>query len=129
MRRITPAGVFLSVLLLALCFLPPGTAFAADPVGTVRVTIAAPEGIPASVVLSAKATYVAAKPEAGDNATVALKVVPGSYEVIADSMTIDGRYYVATSSRPEVPVKAGRTTDLKVTYAVDNSARDFHASR
>jgi hypothetical protein len=94
----------------------------------VRVTIAAPEGIPASVVLSAKATYIAAKPEAGDKTMVALKVAPGSYNLIADSMTVEGRYYVATRSRPEVPVKAGQTTDVKVTYAVSDSARDFHAS-
>ncbi|MFI6322488.1 choice-of-anchor L domain-containing protein [Nonomuraea sp. NPDC050556] len=87
-----------------------------------------PSGIPASVKLSGKSTYVAAKPEAGSTATIVLTVDPGAYKVVADGMTVDGRFYVPDLSRPEVPATAGRTADLRVTYTLDDSAKDFRAS-
>jgi hypothetical protein len=130
MKRLRPWVVFLSVLLTALGLLFAGGAFPASAAGkgTIKVTLATPNGIPASVALSARTRYVASKPAAGTTATVSMLVPPDAYKVQVDPITIDGQFYVPTSSRPEVPVLAGQTATLKVTYVLDSSARDFHAT-
>ncbi|MEO3856028.1 choice-of-anchor L domain-containing protein [Acrocarpospora sp. B8E8] len=126
-RFMTPV---ICALLSVLCLATPTNASTAKPPpGTVRVTIAAPAGIPANVALSGKtATYVATKPAAGKVTTVTIQANAGLYKVVADSMTIDGRHYVATSSQPGVLVKPGRISHLKVAYKLNDSVRDFHAS-
>lgn len=113
-------------LLTTLLSLPATSAFAQTENGNVNVTLVTPAGIPASVSLSAKTQYVATKAAAGTRTTVPLSVAPGAYKVRAEPMTIDGQFYVPTSSRPEVPVRTGQTAVLEVTYALDTSARDFH---
>jgi hypothetical protein len=126
-----PRAVFIgsAAALLTVGMVAAGIAYAAPgDAATVRVTITAPDGIPASVVLSAKSTYVAVKPKAGTSTTVTIPVIAGSYRVGAEPMTIDGRFYVPTSSRPQVPVNAGRAAELKVDYTRDDSLRDFHAA-
>lgn len=125
-----PRAIFFgSVALLTSGMVIAGNAFADTAgTGTVRVTINAPDGIPASVVLSAKSRYVAVKNKTGSSTTVTLPVVAGSYRVIADPMTLNGQLYVPTSSRPEVPVNDGRLTVLTVTYALNDAVRDFHAA-
>jgi hypothetical protein len=131
MTRWARLFLLLTILLAALGVLSPGgSAFAASGTGdgTISVTLATPAGIPASVALSAASRYVAAKPAGGTSTTVPLSVAAGAYKVQADPMTIDGQFYVPTSSRPEVPVQAGQTATLNVTYTLDTSARDFHAS-
>jgi hypothetical protein len=127
MKRFSVAVPFLASLIVGGIL--QGSAFAAPAgTGTIRVTIAAPDGIPATVALSASSTYAATKGKAGTSAVVSLQVAAGSYRVDADSMTVDGRFYVPTSSRPQVPVGAGQTANLTVSYAVDDAARDFHAT-
>jgi len=115
--------------LLTIGMVIAGNAFAEPIHGcTVRVTIAAPEGIPATVALSGKSTYVAVKNKPGTRTTVTLPVTPGSYKVAADPETIDGRLYLPEVSRREIPAAGRKTLDLKVTYSLVNTFRDFHAS-
>ena len=127
MKRVRTAAV-VALLILVSGVVAPGSAFAtgfASGPGTVRVTIATPEGIPASVRLSAASTYVAAKAAAGTRAVVPLQVDAGVYQVVADPMTVDGRLYMPTTSIPVVPVQGGRTADVRVIYTLEESLRDF----
>lgn len=129
MKRLMSWGAFL-VILSAVFMLLPGIASSSSAAGsgTIAVTFVTPAGIPASVALSAVARYVAVKQSAGTSNTVSLPAIPGSYHVQADPMTIDGQFYVPTSSRPELPVLAGRRATLAVTYTLETAARDFHAN-
>ena len=115
--------------LLTIGMVIAGNAFAEPIHGcTVRVTIAAPEGIPATVALSGKSTYVAVKNKPGTRTIVTLPVTPGSYKVVADPETIGGRLYLPEVSRPEIPAAGRKPLDLKVTYSLVDAFRDFHAS-
>lgn len=123
---------FLTVALLVatLGAVAPSAAYGAAQTenGAINVTLVTPAGIPASVALTAASRYVATKPPTGTSRTVPLSVAPGAYKVGVEPMTIDGQFYVPRSSRPEVPVRAGQTAAVEVTYTLDTSARDFHAA-
>src|SRR5436190_7527380 len=103
MKRLLSAASLLALsIIVAGAVVAPDSFAAPAGTGTVRVTVATPDGIPATVALAARSTYVATKGKPGTTAAVTLQVPAGSYQVRADSMTIDGRFYVPTSSRPEV---------------------------
>lgn len=126
--RRSPRFLVFSVLLTTFALLtPPGASVAQTANGTINVTLVAPNGIPASVSLSAASRYVATKPAAGTQATVPLSVAAGTYKVQVQPVTIDGQFYVPMSSKAEVPILAGQTTALQVTYTLNASARDFRA--
>lgn len=100
-----------------------GTA-SADPgaeTGTVRVSVSAPDGVPANVALSGRAEYVAAT---STQAPVTELQVPwGAYRVGLPPVTVDGVRYLGSSSRPEVVVRQDETSTLEVTYVAEPGAR------
>jgi hypothetical protein len=118
----------------------------AKPNGSVSVTITAPEGVAASVVVTGqeqekkleteaeesankmKPKFVATKASAGTVSTTVLQAPKGGYHVYAHSVTVNGRFYTATRRPDEVEVKSGKTTAVNVTYTLNDAARDLHAS-
>jgi len=123
--------VLASALLLALV-LPPSQASAqAD--GAVRVTVRAPEGVPANVVLSGVAAggparRIAAKPPAGTSTTTTLTLPIGAATVSAPRVTVDGVAYVARPVLPAVPVVPRTPTVLDVTYVAEGGATQLRAT-
>jgi hypothetical protein len=106
--------------------LVPRIASAGSGTGTARVTINAPDGVPANVLLRGRARLVAAKPPAGTATTVNLSAAAGEYRVKLPAINFGGVRYVGRSSRREVGIRAGRSTSLAVTYAAEPGARDLH---
>lgn len=120
-----------ALLTVALIFglvLPPTSAVAAPDTGFVRVTIAAPEGVPANVELAGKTQQVAAKSPVGTSTTVTLTLPSGAYHVSLPSVTFEGVRYVGQASHPEVVVRPGETSSLDVRYVADQGARKLHAT-
>lgn len=124
-------AVLAAALLLALVT-PPPQASAAQANGTVRVTVRAPEGVPANVVLSSVPVRAAvrglvAKPPAGTSVTTTLTLPIGAATVSAPRVTVDGVSYVAKWVLPAVPV-VPRTTDLDVAYVAEGGATGLRAT-
>jgi hypothetical protein len=97
---------------------------------SVRVTIVAPGGVPATVTLAGRARQVAAKPPEGGSAVVTLTPPAGVYAVQTPALIFDGVRYVGRPSTPVVHVKGGKGNSgarVTVTYAADGAARDLHA--
>ena len=123
------AIVVASVMAVVVGFLlSAGTVSAASGPGTVRVTISAPDGVPANALLEGTSKLVAAKPPAGTTATVNLSAAPGAYHVNLPAIQYGGVRYVGQSSMPEVVVRPGASTPLSVTYAADGGARELHVT-
>jgi hypothetical protein len=127
-------GILLGVPLL----IPSTRAQAAEGTGTVVVTVAAPQGVPANALLvgstptsgradehAVNITAVAGKPPAGTSSAVSLTMPAGAYKVTLPDVQWDGVRYIGTGSRPEVPVISGATRSLDVTYAEDGGARQL----
>jgi hypothetical protein len=130
MKRPPFLAATVSLLCLASGIFAPGVADAATETGkgAVAVTFKTPDGVPGSVTLAAAQSYVASKAPAGTGSTVTVPVAPGSYHVDAAPLTYDGRFYSPSASRPEVPVAAGATEPLTVTYVRQDAARDFRVA-
>jgi hypothetical protein len=118
---------------VGLGFALPAVATAAPPAGTLRVTLAAPDGVPANVVLAGiggatKTRQLIAKPRAGASVTAVLSVPIGGYLVDAPRFTVDGVGYVARPLGPQLAVVAGREVTLNVTYVAEGGATALHAT-
>ena len=128
------AAVILGVVLALTQWPTAATAAPPVPNGTLRVTINAPEGVPADVVLTgvggttAGARVVAVKPTAGTSTVVTLTMPTGAYFVGAPRVTANGTAYVGRASRPVVAAVAPVTLPLDVVYTADGGAHDLHAT-
>jgi hypothetical protein len=127
-----PIAVPIVTFLAAICLTAPGIGLTlvSKPAGSgvVNVTIAAPDGVPATVGLDGKVDYFVAKPKSGLTVSASVQAAAGSYHVIAKQMVIDGTLYLPSVSREELTVTAGRAVTVKVTYQPDDSIRDVHAT-
>jgi len=103
-------------------------ASAAPSSGTLEVTIKAPDGVPANVLLKGTTEVVAAKPPAGTTATIALSIPAGVYRVELPAINYGGVRYIGYSGIPLALVLPGRTTSMTATYTADNGARDLHVT-
>jgi hypothetical protein len=126
-RRLFVAGC-VAVTAISAAVVGAGTASAESGSGAVTVSLAAPDGVPANVVLAGKTSLVAAKQPSGTAATVKLSAAVGAYHVDAAAIQFNGVRYVAKSSSPEVVVRPGASSELKVTYTAEDGARDLHVN-
>lgn len=95
--------------------------------GNLRVTVSAPDGVPANVVVAGRTTVFAAKPTVGESQLTPFTLPVGAYHVTLPRVVFDGVPYVG--SAPEnVTVRPDATTDLVVRYAAEPGARDLHAT-
>ncbi|TYB40220.1 fibronectin type III domain-containing protein [Micromonospora sp. AP08] len=121
-------AAFAATATIAALFLNSGTALAASGAGAVKVTINAPEGVPATIFLDGKTQLVAAKPPASTTATLTLSMPAGAYHVNLPAIEFGGARYVGQSSRPEAVVRPGATTPLTVIYEWEGGPRDLHVT-
>lgn len=89
-------------------------AFAAE--GKVAVTISAPKGVPANVILDGGGARVVAKPASGRRTKVVLSLASRRYTVRVQPFAYGGRFYAGRSSARRVRVAGGRTAKLRVRY-------------
>ncbi|GAB7044016.1 hypothetical protein JCM9533A_78670 [Catenuloplanes niger JCM 9533] len=84
------------LLLVAGLSMPTGPAAAGTgpAKGTIRLTVTAPEGVPATTWFVGRTRHVAAKPPAGSSTVVTMQVPVGAYVVPPVSSTIGGVRYV-----------------------------------
>ncbi len=122
-----PTIIVAGALLLAGIGSAPAVAAPAGGYGSIRVTIAAPEGVPATIALVGRTRLVATKAPAGKSTVVKLSPPPGAYAVQPPGMVFGGRRYVARASQSVVGVGTRREVAVTVTYAADGAARDLHA--
>jgi hypothetical protein len=95
--------------------------------GTLRLTLKAPDGVPATVLVTGKTSKVASKPPAGTQTVVTLAVPEGEYRLAPQNVISAGRLYAGRSNQSEVRVRRGAATDVAVGYAAVLGARDLHA--
>lgn len=94
----------------------------------IRATVSAPAGVPVTASFGAASTYYASKPKPAVTLTTDVVVAPGSYKVSAENVTYGGRLYVATSTRPQLPVSAGETVPVSITYVRNDAVTDLRVS-
>jgi len=107
----------------------PATAMAAPAApkpGTLVVTIKAPDGVPADVVLAGPAKLVAAKPPSGTKATVTLSIPWGVYRVGLPAVNYGGVRYVGFADSLGFFVFPGEKMPLTVIYTPAGAARDLN---
>lgn len=97
--------------------------------GRARITIDAPDGVPATVMLDGRTQRFAAKGVDGTRQVVVLDVESGAYRVRMPRVIADGRPYVGVATRPTLVVRPGATADLRVRYVAEPAARDVHATQ
>lgn len=97
--------------------------------GTVVVTIAAPAGIPANVVLVGASRYVAAKPSNGRQIARKLSVPVRRYAVTVQSFTYKGRFYVGQADRRRVQVRRNGKVPVHVRFHGFQTASGMHATK
>lgn len=93
-----------------------GAAPASAANGKVAVTISAPRGVPANVLLRGGSNQVAAKPAKGKQVKVTLSVAAGRYTVSARPVSFKGRFYLGAPDRGRVLVVRDKTVRLRVRY-------------
>jgi hypothetical protein len=126
-NRAAIAAASVIVMMAVGQLLVPRMASAGSGAGTVTVTINAPDGVPANVLLQGRrAKLVAAKPPAGTATTVTVSAAAGEYHVKLPAVNFRRVRYIGQSSRREVHIRPGRSTSLVVTYAAEPGARDLH---
>ncbi|TVY98961.1 hypothetical protein EAS64_42660 [Trebonia kvetii] len=96
--------------------------------GTLIVTVGAPDGVPANVLIGGTANLIAAKPPAGVSTSVHFSLAAGAYHVALPVVFFSGARYEGKSSAPEAVIYPGKTTTLNVTYTSDGGARDVHVT-
>lgn len=122
-----------SSALLAACAVSAGLGGGAAPAsaatGKVAVTISAPQGVPANVLLQGGRNAVAAKPAKGRRAKVTLSLAARRYAVSVRPVSFDGRFYLGAPDRSSVRVVKGRTARLRVRYRRVPSASNLRPTK
>lgn len=84
--------------------------------GTLKVTIKAPKGVPASVVITGRARLTTGKAPGGTKHVDVLRTKTGSYRIAPRPITYHGKVYRGAASRSAVKVRGGKTTKVVVVY-------------
>lgn len=120
--------VLLAFVACAIAAGAVSTAEARSSKGVVVLSVAAPRGVPATVVLAGRQRLIVAK---GPSATVRkarLSVAAGSYAVVLSPSIVRGRLYAATTAGRRIRVLGKRTVRLRIRYTSVPSARNFRAT-
>jgi hypothetical protein len=127
-KRAISIGLAATALLGVLLPVTATAAAAAPSSGTLAVTIKAPDGVPADVLIKGATELVAAKPPAGTATTVTLSVPAGIYHVEVPAINYGGVRYTGSSGTSLAYVTPGGKASLRATYTADNGARDLHVT-
>ena len=127
-KRAISIGLAATALLGVLLPVTATAAAAAPSSGTLAVTIKAPDGVPADVLIKGTTELVAAKPPAGTATTVTLSVPAGIYHVEVPAINYGGVRYTGSSGTSLAYVTPGGKASLTATYTADNGARDLHVT-
>lgn len=133
-RRFWLASAAVTLASGLAAFLLVAPAATAEPPAGLTVTIHAPDGVAANVVLTSinpttvPPRRVVTKPAAGTSTTVALSLTTGAYRVSLPLITVDGVAYAGVASRPQVVPTPGIPTPLDVTFTADGGSRDLGAT-
>lgn len=122
-KRLWAMLLAMSVAMAALVSMP-SAAYAEGPMrsiaaksGKLKVTVQAPKGVPATVVVSkGKSKVTAAKKASGKRKVVTKKAASGTWRIKANPVQHKGKFYVATLKKSQVKVRGGKTTKVKVVY-------------
>jgi len=121
----------ISAALVALSSAPSAASaasfIAATATGRVTVTIRAPKGMAANVVLTGPRKVLFAKPARGSRKSVSRRVPAGSYRVRPQAVVFHGVLYQSASHRT-LTVVAGRLARITVRFAKIPSASLLHAT-
>lgn len=127
-RRAITIVLAVTALLGVMLPVTATVAAAAPGGGTLAVTIKAPDGVPADVLIKGTTELVAAKPPAGTATTVTLPVPAGLYHVEVPAINFGGVRYVGSSETFLAYVIPGGKATLTATYSADYGARDLHVT-
>ena len=101
---------------------------AAPRVGSLRVTIATPAAVPATVSAIGPKRLLIPKPPSGSSITMTREAPVGVYLMHVPRVVSDGNAYVGIAIPPVVVVQPGRVTTVTVKYVAEGGAHDLRVT-
>lgn len=114
-----------ALLGLALVGTAASPAWSAPRASEVTVNVKAPDGVPASVLISGTDRALVSKPAEGTELSQTVELAAGSHDVSAPDVLWDGKRYVA-ETEPRITVNGD--TDMDVTWSLAEGPQELRAS-
>lgn len=124
--RICAAAICAAAVVTSLVTGPTAAAAIGD--GSIKVTVNAPDGVPATIALTGKTRQIVAKPPSGTSSSTTLTMPAGAYHVNLPRINFGGVAYVSQLLIPDAVVLPSWTTQLHVTYVAEGGATALHAT-